>query len=137
MVEVEGTLLTTQEYQVKIAANGMRALEIIQKPPLPDLVLLDINLPDIDGYEVCRRIKENPVTSETSIIFVTAESTQDSEAYGLQLGAADYITAGGTINYDDITDDINTLITQIGTAGAGLTDLGGMSTGMKAGILNT
>ena len=85
-------LLAAQEYQVKVAGNGKRALEIIQKSPLPDLVLLDINLPDIDGYEVCRRIKESSLTSEIPVIFVTAESTQDSEAYGLQLGAADYIT---------------------------------------------
>ncbi|MCK5356029.1 MAG: EAL domain-containing protein, partial [Methyloprofundus sp.] len=85
-------LLAAQEYQVKIAGNGKRALEIIQKSPPPDLVLLDINLPDIDGYEVCRRIKESSLTSEVPVIFVTAESTQDAEAYGLQLGAADYIT---------------------------------------------
>lgn len=80
------------EYKVRAATHGRRALEIATRPPLPDLILLDIALPEIDGYAICRLLKENPKTSHIPIIFVTAHVHPDDEAKGLELGAVDYIT---------------------------------------------
>lgn len=86
------TLLSSSGYHVKVASNGMRALKIAQKQPQPDLILLDINMPDMDGYEICRQLQKSPLTNNIPIIFITGETTHDSESYALQLGAVDYIT---------------------------------------------
>ncbi len=85
-------LLLGRDYQVKVAGNGGRALDIARTYPYPDLILLDVNMPEMDGYEVCRRLKEIPLTRDIPVIFVTSASDKKSEAYGLQLGAVDYIT---------------------------------------------
>ncbi|PPK76519.1 diguanylate cyclase (GGDEF)-like protein [Methylobacter tundripaludum] len=85
-------LLLTQDYQVKVSGNGQRALDIAQCAPHPDLILLDVRMPVMDGYEVCQRLQENPLTCDIPVIFVTAAFDQESETYGLQLGAADYIS---------------------------------------------
>lgn len=84
--------LLGKDYQVKVAGNGLRALDIAQRSPHPDLILLDVNMQEMNGYEVCRRLQENPLTSDIPVIFVTAESDNESEIHGLQLGAVDYIT---------------------------------------------
>ncbi|TAK62968.1 GGDEF domain-containing response regulator [Methylobacter sp.] len=84
--------LLKQDYRVKVAGNGPRALDIAQCSPYPDLILLDVNMSEMDGYEVCRRLQENPLTRDIPVIFVTAASSQESETLGLQLGAMDYIT---------------------------------------------
>ena len=78
------------DYQVKVAINGHVALKIAESQA-PDLVLLDIMMPEIDGYEVCRQLKANPATREIPIIFLTAKGEAADEAEGFQLGAADYI----------------------------------------------
>ncbi|MFU8789009.1 MAG: response regulator [Methylobacter sp.] len=85
-------LLLAEDYHVKVAANGQRALALAQRFPHPELVLLDVRMPDMDGYEVCRHLQENLLTRDIPVIFVTAAFDQDSELYGLQLGAADYIS---------------------------------------------
>jgi CheY-like chemotaxis protein/signal transduction histidine kinase/ligand-binding sensor domain-containing protein len=85
-------LLLNQDYRVKVANNGHRALTIAQGFPPPDLVLLDISMPEMDGFEVCQRLQENSLTREIPVIFVTAASDLRSETNGLQLGAVDYIT---------------------------------------------
>ncbi len=79
------------DYSIKAAINGERALRIMERTR-PDLILLDIMMPDMDGYEVCRRLKANPATCEIPIIFLTAMIAPEAEAKGLALGAADYIT---------------------------------------------
>lgn len=79
-------------YNVKVANNGERALEIVQSDTPPDLILLDIMMPVTDGYEVCRRIRENKLTRNIPIIFLTAKAQVEDEAFGLELGAVDYIT---------------------------------------------
>jgi diguanylate cyclase (GGDEF)-like protein/PAS domain S-box-containing protein len=84
--------LLNQDYRVKVAGNGLRALEIARSSPHPDLILLDINMPEMDGYEVCRRLQKNPLTCDIPVIFVTAAAGQEAEALGLQLGAVDYLT---------------------------------------------
>lgn len=81
-----------QEFEVLVALNGSDALDILKKDNRPDLVLLDVLMPGMDGYEVCRIIKNDPETSSIPVIFVTAKSTSEDEAYGLSLGAVDYIT---------------------------------------------
>jgi putative two-component system response regulator len=79
-------------YKIKIANSGERALRIAQAVPGPDLILLDIMMPEMDGYEVCRRLKANPATRHIPIIFLTAKTDADAERQGLDLGAVDYIT---------------------------------------------
>ncbi len=81
-----------QEFRVKVATSGDKALKIVYSDEPPDLILLDIMMPDLSGHEVCRRIKANPDRRRIPIIFVTAMSTIEDEALGLSLGAVDYIT---------------------------------------------
>jgi len=79
------------DYKVSVAMDGESALEDI-KTNLPDLILLDIVMPDINGYEVCQRLKRDPATKNVPIIFVTSKSDESDETKGLELGAIDYIT---------------------------------------------
>jgi putative two-component system response regulator len=79
------------EFQVKAAISGTKALDLIGQNP-PDLVLLDVMMPDMSGYEVCRRIKAEPRTAQIPVVFATTLSDADSEARGLELGAVDYVT---------------------------------------------
>ena len=78
-------------YLVRAATNGERAIEIAQSRK-PDIILLDIMMPGIDGYEVCRRLKENPKTSSIPVLFITTKGEVEDEKKGFELGAADYIT---------------------------------------------
>ena len=79
-------------YQIKVALNGEKALKVAQSDPPPDLILLDIMMPDIDGYEVCQRLKSDPRTEKIPIIFVSAMTEVTDETKGFSLGAVDYIT---------------------------------------------
>ncbi|MCK8825870.1 PP2C family protein-serine/threonine phosphatase [Fuchsiella alkaliacetigena] len=78
------------EYKVKIAVNGKIALKIAQKQH-PDLILLDIVMPEMDGYELCKKLKDNPITKDIPVIFLTGLSKTQEETKGLNLGAVDYI----------------------------------------------
>ncbi|MEJ2608520.1 MAG: diguanylate cyclase [Candidatus Thiodiazotropha sp.] len=80
------------EFAVLAATNGEKALQLAADTPVPELIILDIQMPDMDGYEVLRRLKANPLTAEIPVIFVTALSDDVNEALGLDLGAVDYIT---------------------------------------------
>jgi putative two-component system response regulator len=86
-----GSLLK-EFYKTKVALNGEKALQIALSQEPPDLILLDIMMPGIDGYEVCRRLKENKATQDIPVIFLTAKAEVEDEQRGLELGAADYIT---------------------------------------------
>ncbi|HPB30407.1 MAG TPA: response regulator, partial [Candidatus Sumerlaeota bacterium] len=79
------------EYDVRVAMDGKTALQSVDEV-MPDLILLDIMMPEMDGYEVCRRLKANKATQDIPIIFLTAVSMDASEHMGLSLGAIDYIT---------------------------------------------
>ncbi|MBF0159530.1 MAG: response regulator [Magnetococcales bacterium] len=79
-------------YTIRPALSGHVALKAVAIAPHPDLILLDIMMPGIDGYETCRQLKANPTTSSIPVIFVTAMSRDTDELLGLQLGAVDYIT---------------------------------------------
>ena len=84
--------LLKDSYKVKVANGGEKALKIAQTLPAPDLILLDIMMPGLDGYEVCRRLKDEPLTRDIPVIFLTAKSEVEDETRGLALGAVDYIT---------------------------------------------
>lgn len=79
-------------YSVKVANNGDRALKIAQSETPPDLILLDIMMPEMDGYEVCRRLKADSKTRYIPVIFLTAKTEVIDETRGFELGASDYIT---------------------------------------------
>ena len=79
-------------YTVKVATGGARALKIARSDTPPDLILLDIMMPEIDGYEVCRQLQADERTRDIPIIFLTARNEASDEQFGLELGAVDYIT---------------------------------------------
>jgi len=83
--------LLSGDYKVVVAKEGEQALLRAQAPPLPDLVLLDILMPGMDGYEICNRLKQHPVTKDIPVIFLTAKSEVADELKGFELGAVDYI----------------------------------------------
>lgn len=79
-------------YRVRVASSGARALAAATSDPRPDLMLLDVMMPEMDGYEVISRLRADPRTRELPVIFVTALDSTEDEAHGLELGAVDYIT---------------------------------------------
>ena len=79
-------------YKVKVANNGEKALQIAASDTPPDLILLDIMMPGMDGYEVCTRLKADEKTRDIPVIFLTAKVEVEDETRGLGLGAVDYIT---------------------------------------------
>lgn len=84
--------LLKDDYKVKVANGGEKALKIAQSDSPPDLILLDIMMPEMDGYEVCKRLQMDEKTREIPVIFLTAKSEESDETKGLELGAVDYIT---------------------------------------------
>lgn len=80
------------QYKVVTATNGTRALNMAAAEPLPDIILLDVMMPDISGYDVCAKLKANSVTRGIPVVFVTALGEIGDETKGLGLGAVDYIT---------------------------------------------
>ena len=81
-----------KDYRLQVTKDGETALRLAGLKEKPALVLLDIIMPNMDGYEVCRRLKANPETASIPVIFLTALDQQDDETLGLRLGAADYLT---------------------------------------------
>src|SRR3954453_9366 len=84
--------LLKEAYHTKVANSGERALKLAQAEPIPDLVLLDIMMPGMDGYEVCRRLKADAATHEIPVIFLTAKTHVEDESRGFEVGCGDYIT---------------------------------------------
>ncbi|MDX2320352.1 MAG: response regulator, partial [Moritella sp.] len=84
--------LLNAEYKILAATNGYKALSIAQTYPQPDMILLDVMMPKVDGFEVCRLLKKDPATQHIPVIFVTAKNEQVDESLGFELGAVDYIT---------------------------------------------
>ncbi|CAK0752288.1 two-component system, HptB-dependent secretion and biofilm response regulator [Gammaproteobacteria bacterium] len=80
------------QYRIQVATNGPQALTVLERTSIVDLILLDVLMPGMDGFEVCQRIKEVPIWRDIPIIFLTALGENNDEAYGLSLGAVDYIT---------------------------------------------
>ncbi len=90
-LDVLGGILR-DKYKVQAAISGELALKIANAPAKPDMVLLDIMMPEMDGFEVCRQLKANPATHDIPVIFVTAKTEVSDEKLGFSLGAVDYIT---------------------------------------------
>jgi len=84
--------LLAPSYRVLVANSGSRALRLARSEPRPDLILLDVMMPNMDGYAVLGQLRENPATAELPVIFVTALTTVEDEQRGFDLGAVDYIT---------------------------------------------
>lgn len=79
-------------YRIKAATNGQDALQIAASDDPPDLILLDVAMPGMSGYQVCDQLKASHNTRDIPVIFITAKNSNEDEAYGLELGAVDYIT---------------------------------------------
>ena len=90
-IDILGNVLKPY-YRRVVALNGVKALEIARSASPPDLILLDIMMPEMDGYEVCRRLKMDGICDDIPVIFVTAKTGVEDEAMGFELGAVDYIT---------------------------------------------
>lgn len=86
------TQLLRPEFQVRVANSGANALRAASQEPCPDLVLLDVMMPGMHGYEVLSRLRDNPATADIPVIFLTALSDDSDEERGLKLGASDYVT---------------------------------------------
>jgi phosphoserine phosphatase RsbU/P len=78
-------------YKIRIATNGAKALELVKVAPSPDLVLLDVSMSGMDGYEVCTRLKADPETRDVPVIFLTGQTEIEDETHGFDVGAVDYI----------------------------------------------
>ncbi|MCK4501894.1 MAG: response regulator [Desulfuromonadales bacterium] len=91
LLKLESILLTTKGYLVQGVTTGVAALAAVAEE-LPDLILLDIMLPEMDGFEVCERIKKNRATRHIPIIFLTAKKTSEEVSRGTKVGADKYIT---------------------------------------------
>jgi len=78
-------------FRTKVATNGEKALALASAPDKPDLILLDVSMPGLDGYEVCRRLKDDPATYQIPVIFLTAKTDTHDEEKGFNVGAVDYI----------------------------------------------
>jgi serine phosphatase RsbU (regulator of sigma subunit) len=86
---ITGALKDT--FRTKVATSGAKALAIAAADEKPDLILLDVMMPEMDGYEVCRRLKIDPTTREIPVIFLTAQTDAEDETHGFQVGAVDYV----------------------------------------------
>lgn len=91
-IGILGELLRGAGYRVKAANSGSAALQYAISTPIPDLILLDVLMPEMDGYEVLKELRSNPLTETVPVIFLTALGATSDEQLGLELGAADYIT---------------------------------------------
>ncbi len=89
MIRLLGAIFD-KDYLVTFAMDGKTALEMVEKDP-PCLILLDVMMPEMDGYEVCKHLKDNELTADIPIVFVTAKSNAEEEFYALNLGAVDYL----------------------------------------------
>jgi putative two-component system response regulator len=84
--------LLGRHYRIRAVSSGQRALRVADSEPRPDLILLDVMMPGLDGYQVIERLQTNPRTADIPVIFITAREASDDEQRGLALGAVDYIT---------------------------------------------
>ncbi|MBF0099645.1 MAG: hybrid sensor histidine kinase/response regulator [Desulfobacterales bacterium] len=90
-IQVLGKILQNTGYSIAIATNAKETFELLERE-LPDLILLDVMLPDLDGFEICKKIKENELIKDIPIIFLTAKTELEDKIYGFEVGAVDYIT---------------------------------------------
>jgi len=84
--------ILNDDYTLKVATGGKQALKLVKQEPFPDLILLDVQMPDMNGFDVCKHLKQDEATKNIPVIFVTGNTSDGSEELGLKLGAVDYIT---------------------------------------------
>ncbi|MBV8071160.1 MAG: response regulator, partial [Acidobacteriaceae bacterium] len=89
-IQVVNSILK-DHYKVRIATNGTKALEMVRVAPPPDLILLDVMMPGMDGYEVCTHLKTDPETKDIPVIFLTGQTDTEDETHGFEVGAVDYV----------------------------------------------
>jgi CheY-like chemotaxis protein len=90
-IQVLGTILKQEGYQLNVAQNGKQALDVVKKVK-PDLILLDVMMPEMDGFEACIHLKADPETADIPVIFLTAKIETEDIVKGFDLGAVDYVT---------------------------------------------
>ena len=95
-------------YKIKVATSGEKALKIAQKDPGPDLILLDVMMPEMDGYQTCEQLKANSVTASIPVIFVTGNVDNKDREKGLALGALDFI--GKPIDSEKLIGSVKSVI---------------------------
>ena len=89
-IQVVNSILK-DEYKIRVATNGAKALELVGGTPPPDLILLDVVMPEMDGYEVCTRLKNSAETRDIPVVFLTGQTESEDETRGFEVGAVDYI----------------------------------------------
>ena len=97
-IQVLGTILKQEGYQLNVAQNGKQALDVVSKVQ-PDLILLDVMMPEMDGFEACEHLKNDPETADIPVIFLTAKIETDDIVKGFGLGAVDYVTKPFDLEY--------------------------------------
>ncbi|MEW5958532.1 MAG: response regulator, partial [Chloroflexota bacterium] len=104
-LKVLAVMLAEQGHQVRPALSGQLALTAVQEAP-PDLILLDVAMPDMDGYEVCRQLKADEQTAAIPIIFISARDETEDKVKALTLGGVDYITK--PFQVEEVLSRVNT-----------------------------
>ncbi|MCK4700479.1 MAG: response regulator, partial [Bacteroidales bacterium] len=89
-IQVIGSILMEQKYRISVAKNGREALKVV-KDVKPDIILLDIMMPELDGFETCKQLKESPETRDIPVIFLTAKIETEDIVKAFELGAVDYV----------------------------------------------
>jgi len=84
--------LLKEKYKIKAATSGEKALVVARKTPPPDLILLDVMMPGMDGYEVCRQLQADAATRSIPVVFVTGHASEEEQQRGLAMGAAAYLS---------------------------------------------
>ena len=126
-----GLMLQRQGYQISAATNGQQGLEKAFDEH-PDLILLDVMMPDMDGYEVTRRLRQNPATAGTPILIFTAKAQLDDKVTGFEVGVNDYLTK--PTHPSELQARVKTLLTRVGEKKESVA--GGGDRGYVIGVLS-
>jgi pilus assembly protein CpaE len=127
-----GLMLQRQGYQISAATNGQQGLEKAFEED-PDLILLDVMMPDMDGYEVTRRLRQNPSTLETPILMFTAKTQLDDKVIGYEVGANDYLTK--PTHPSELQARVRSLLARVNTKKSGTGSLKDLNRGYVIGVL--
>src|SRR5215211_2050702 len=127
-----GLMLQRQGYQISAATNGQQGLERAFEED-PDLILLDVMMPDMDGYEVTRRLRQNPATFETPILMFTAKTQLDDKVVGFEVGANDYLTK--PTHPSELQARVKTLLARVNSKNTGTGSLKDLNRGYVISVL--
>ena len=127
-----GLMLQRQGYQISAATNGQQGLEKAFEEE-PDLILLDVMMPDMDGYEVTRRLRKNPSTLQTPILMFTAKTQLDDKVIGFEVGANDYLTK--PTHPSELQARVKTLLARVNSKNLGTGSLKDLNRGYVIGVL--